>query len=97
PKQQNPRADQKGLWLSEQRAFQVGHLLPFGWIGPLSRSMKNCRNIPEEAIYSPAAMKAQIPTQGWCRAAMAISMARLPSGARTAALAPCLKSAPMGC
>src|ERR1035437_9525201 len=44
-------ADQKGLWLSEQRALQVGHLLPSGWIGPLSRSMKNCRNIPEEAFF----------------------------------------------
>src|SRR5208283_2265695 len=47
--QQNPRADQKGFWLSEQRTVQERHLFPLGWLGPLSGPMKKHRNIPEEA------------------------------------------------
>ena len=56
------------------------------------------------SLYSFAGvMMAQIPRPGWCRAATAISMARLTAAARTAilasshtAMAPCSKSAPMG-
>ena len=44
------------------------------------------------AAWSPMA---PIPAPGWCRAATAISMARLPAAARTA-LAPCSKSARNG-
>jgi hypothetical protein len=35
-----------------QERFQNRYLLPLRGIGPLSRPMKNSRNIPEEAIFS---------------------------------------------
>ena len=51
-KQQNPRADQKSFWLSEQRTVQKRHLFPLGRLGPLSGPMKKHRNIPEEAKFA---------------------------------------------
>jgi hypothetical protein len=46
----HPGIDQKAVWLSQQGAIQDGHLFPPGWIRPLSRSMKDTRKIPEEAV-----------------------------------------------
>src|SRR5208283_3961040 len=59
--QQNPRADQKGFWLSEQRTVQERHLFPLGWLGPLSGPMKKHRNIPEEAFIARIHGRAELP------------------------------------
>ena len=72
-----------------------------GWHGPTGHRVQNHHQwgATPVCIPSPAAMMAEVQRPRWCRAATAISMARLPAAARSRGLpimAPCSKSAPMG-